>query len=475
MPPFPGEDRLLTLFADVHYYFTIPTPNPVYHRFDKGSYLYVYHDAVRGSARLEIANNPGTNEQDAFNGVLDNVHIVHSTRFPTLCTMTVGSQVENSPVSAHNSDGSQEQWLLPFTDPRGQSKRSLRLHTLDIYFWTSEDADQFLDAAERVLPQQLESDRQAQSEVVEEPAVSTVVEKLENVAITDPAYQNGQTKDSRSEPAQTVQEAPKEEQTDYTPLAYNPAAPAAPEPIKHREKTPPPEDADGGTGLIAAAVADHHPQYYPSTPAASGFSQPPNYTASSQFNSPSPSRSLSISSNLPGPPVYTALPVASPPPTQAGGMSFAPPPPNPNAHLFSRDSYDSQQSQTLPQQVQTPQPQQQPPPPTPSQPQQHAHHSHHPQYQDYLQNQGHASQDIRVAIGGYSNYSYAQHNQNQYGQLATEYDIHNHVYRPTEAELKNPRFSNETPKPRGNKIEKGMVRVDSKVNGFLKRIERRIG
>jgi hypothetical protein len=380
--------------------------------------------------------------------------------------LTVGSQVESSPVSPHSPDGSQEQWLLPFTDPRGQSKRNLRLHTLDIYFWTCEDADQFLNAVERILPpQQLESDRHAHSQAVEDPIVSTVVENLENVAISDPAYQNGQTKDSRSEPNPTVQEAPKEEQTDYTPLAYNPAAPAAPEPIKHREKTPPPEDAEGGTGLISAAVADHQPQYYPSTQAAGGFSQPPNYTASSQYTTSSPSGSLSMSS----PPVYTALPVASPPPTQAGGMSFAPPPQNPNAHLFSRDSYDSQQPPSPPQQAQIPQ-QQQPP-----QPQQHIHHSHHPQYADYLQNQGHDSEDKRVAIGGYSSYSYTQQTQNQYGQLGTEYDIHNQVYRPTEAESKNPRYSSEPPKPRGNKIEQGMVRVDSKVNSLLKRIERKIG
>ena len=55
-------------FADIHYYFTAPSPRPVQHRFDKGSYLYVYHNATRHSSRLEIANHPGTSDQDAFQG-----------------------------------------------------------------------------------------------------------------------------------------------------------------------------------------------------------------------------------------------------------------------------------------------------------------------------------------------------------------------------------------------------------------------
>ena len=55
-------------FADVHYYFQSPSPRPLLHRFDKGSYFYVYHNPTRQASRLEIANHPGTPEQDAFNG-----------------------------------------------------------------------------------------------------------------------------------------------------------------------------------------------------------------------------------------------------------------------------------------------------------------------------------------------------------------------------------------------------------------------
>lgn len=390
---------------------------------------------------------------------LDNVHIVHSTRFPTLCTLTVGSQAEHSPVSAHSPVGNQDQWLLPFTDPRNHSKRHLRLHTLDIYFWTVDDADQFLDAVERILPpQQLESDRQTHIPAVPEPAVSRVVEQLENVAITDPAYQNGQTKDSRSEPQPVFEQPPKKEATDYTPLAYNPAAPAAPEPISHREKTPPPEDAEEGTGL-AAVAAGAVPQYYPPIQTPGGFSQPQHYTvpglAQYGYSTPPASEGMSSPQNLPAPPVYTAVAVASPPPTQAGGMSFAAPPQNPNAHLFSQNSYDSQQSQV---------------------PSQHAHHSHHPQYPDYLKSHDHAVEDERVAIAGYSNYSYAQPVQHQYGQLTSEYDIHSQIYIPTESELKSSKHSKHgSQKGRGHKLEAGLGRMDSRVNGFLKKIEKKIG
>ena len=55
-------------FADVHYYYGSPTAKPPHHRFDKGSYVYLFENAAQRRARLEVANNAGTPEQDAFNG-----------------------------------------------------------------------------------------------------------------------------------------------------------------------------------------------------------------------------------------------------------------------------------------------------------------------------------------------------------------------------------------------------------------------
>lgn len=64
------EAGMLTVhsFADVHYYFSAPTPRPAAHRFDKGSYFYFYGSRSGNGGRLEIANNVGKPEQDAFTG-----------------------------------------------------------------------------------------------------------------------------------------------------------------------------------------------------------------------------------------------------------------------------------------------------------------------------------------------------------------------------------------------------------------------
>jgi hypothetical protein len=56
-------------YADVHYYFNPPISKPIsHHRFDKRSYVYLYHDALKRKGRLEVANHAGTPEQDAFSG-----------------------------------------------------------------------------------------------------------------------------------------------------------------------------------------------------------------------------------------------------------------------------------------------------------------------------------------------------------------------------------------------------------------------
>lgn len=405
---------------------------------------------------------------------LDHVQIVHSTRFPTLCTLTVGAQVEDSPVSAHSPVGNQDQWLLLFTDPRDNSSRRLRLHTLDIYFWTTEDADQFLDAVQRLLPaQQVETDRNPQPQPqAEGQGVSAVVKQLENVAITDPSYQNGQTRNSRSQPSPTAtKETTTQESQNYAPLAYNPAAPAAPEPIKHREKTPPPADAEEGTGLSTAAAIDqglYHPQAQVPAQVPGGFSHPQAHAVSGLptygYSSPPPSAGFPPAYSMPASPGFGSggpPPLASPPPVQAAGMSFAPPPQNPNAHLFAQGQ-DTQQARV---------------------PQHYAHSSHSSLQGNYLQNQhqGHGIvEDERVAIGGYSNYSYSQPVQQHPSAMNSEYDIHSQVYRPTEHEAKSSaqkhaKKAMANPNSRPHKLEEKAGKVENKVNGFLKRLEKTIG
>ncbi|KAJ5171965.1 hypothetical protein N7492_004558 [Penicillium capsulatum] len=495
MPPRPGEETLLTVFADIHYYFNAPTPKPSHHRFDKGSYVYIHHDAIQNKARIEIANNPGTPDQDAFHGGLSNVHIQHSTQFPTLCTLTVDG------LASSPQQDSQYEWRLPSGDRRDDQHDLLRLHTLDIYFWTQEDSTDFLDSISRVITSaQLETDRAATGGQVDQP-MSSVVQQLENVAVSDPAYQNGQTPNSQAAPvavaapaAQAPPQAPSfppppssgppaehqqthadrqapavetQEPASAAPLPYNPAAPAAPEPIKHREKTPPPEDGTEGTGLMAAAAADQGMPYTPPHQVAGGvgisaFAPPPtstnglsypgiSATAPTGYASPPPSAGLTHSNSFsthkalqsplqspgpqsPGLPSYQQSFVTGQqwPQNTAGTMSFAPPPQDPNAHLYSH-------------------------------PQQHSQFSHHA---------GHSG-----SIGGQSNYSHDQPQVSQ--QPSSEYDVHSQVYRPTDAELnshsqKYAQKAMKNPGERPRKLENNAARFESGVNRFFKKLEKKL-
>jgi hypothetical protein len=66
------DNAVLTLdntsFGDVHYFYGPPTERPRHHRFDKGSYVYLFEDAPNRRARIEVANQPGSDDQDAFDG-----------------------------------------------------------------------------------------------------------------------------------------------------------------------------------------------------------------------------------------------------------------------------------------------------------------------------------------------------------------------------------------------------------------------
>ncbi|KAL2822743.1 hypothetical protein BDW59DRAFT_149421 [Aspergillus cavernicola] len=508
MPPLPGEERVLTIFADIHYYFTPPTPKPPLHRFDKSSYLYLYHNAAQQKTRVEVANNPGTPEQDAFNGPLDHVYLRHSTSFPTLCTLVVDRQTQTQGGFAFPpppGSANPYEWQLSTSD-RGENAIQ-RLHTLDIYFWTQSDADKFLDLAERYLSHaQVESDRHPFPAPSEVNSTSTVVQQLENVAITDPAYQNGQTRNSQSEaivspapislpppplsgqppshqynssvsPLSTEQ---KRDSVQFTPLPYNPAAPAAPEPIMHREKTPPPPDAADGTGLAAAMAADNGVPYQtPSqTPGLGSYAtqgQATPYSLPGSFASPPPSAGLSHTGSFP-----PQAPIQSPPaipsyPPQAPVQS--PPIPSYPPTYFSGGGQHQHQQQI---------------PMNPTNPTAHLYGTQ-PQPQPQQQQQPPSFYGSQVpSIGGYSNYSYDQtpkhHSQSSIttGTTTTststpgsEYNIHNQMYRPTEAEAgshlqDHAKLAIQNPGQRPRKLEDSASRVESSVNRFLKKLEKKL-
>ncbi|KAF7716854.1 Uncharacterized protein PECH_006966 [Penicillium ucsense] len=486
MPPHPGEERLLTVFADIHYYFTAPTARPSDHRFEKGSYLYIYYDPSTRKARIEVANNPGTPEQDAFHGSLDSVHIQHASHFPTRCSLTVEGVSGSVQQQTSHYD-----WRLPGIEPCNAPSDLPRIHTVDIYFWTLADANEFLDVVERILlPSQLMTDRP--NAQMDQP-ISPVVQQLENIAVSDPAYQNGQTPNSRSdhtvgasqvtqplsmtpsfpppppgEPSNgqanpgTTQPLHGEQRNsaNFAPLPYNPAAPAAPEPIQHREKTPPPEDGSNGTGLAAAMAADHGVSYAPSHQSVisqgnNSFAPPPISASAMQYPgisatgptgyvSPPPSVGLTHSNSFSSQPsMHKADPSSGF--TQhsqgqgwqnsavQGTTSFAPPPQEPNAHLYSQGIHGGPQS-----------PHQHPGQATP--------------------------------LPGYLEYSYGQSSVSR--PVSSEYDIHNQLYRPTEAEAsghgqKYAKKAMKSPE-RPRKLEDKAFKAESGVNRFLKKLERKL-
>lgn len=326
-----------------------------------------------------------------------------------------------------------------------------------------------------------------------EEAMSPVVQQLETIAIQDPAYHNGQTKSS--EPSATAFAPPSiadqaavvpkaESQDDYKPLAYNPAAPAAPEPIRHREKTPPPPDSETGTGLAAAAYHDHtltsqHP--------GSLSNSPHRHSQSSHgyVGSPQQDHRGSSLSYLPPPPApphsgananpySSALTLASP--LQSSGsspsshikpssISFSPPPKDSKAHVYGKElgAPDSPATEILGNSYIT----------GPPQPLQHLQ----PQYADYLETR-HQSPKPE---GGYSDYQYSQApHHHKHHSHDNEYDVHNQAYRPTEEEARSHKHKHrkhsESPSGQSSgRLEQKADKVEKGVSRFLKKLEKKIG
>ena len=468
---------------------------------------------------------------------MESTIVRQSHKHPSLCTVVVdgyGSHPEGTPSPLQQPE---HHWRLPNTDPRSEGKYLFRLHTLDIYFWTAEDANTFVDFARKKLEtNQLDVVDISPTPASHDQAMSPVVQNLENVAIQDPAYHNGQTRNSRTKstgvkspanvdtvkngtgPGTEKAQSPTQFQpqdkskaqtpTMFQPLAYNPAAPPAPEPIKHREKTPPPVDAEVGTGLAAAALRDHS-QTAPSQSSMSrppyGHSQSPGLFGPQQaqshtpsFVSPHPSAGYANSQSSAGHRASSVSSFPPPPPPQSGRNtvspytpvpSFAAPPHiSPNSASVSSQQISSSFSAPSQDSMVPFYGQGNAPPQSPAteilgdsymagvrQPLQHLH----PQYADYTP-PGH-----EPPVGGYSNYQYSQQEQQQpqpqpqqhhhhHHNAGNEYDIHSQVYRPTEEEVHGRKPSKPSKQPQG-RLEQSAEHVDKKVNRFFKKLEKKIG
>ncbi|KAF7559097.1 hypothetical protein G7046_g5061 [Stylonectria norvegica] len=431
----PGEENVATLFADIHYFYGPEDSKPRHHRFDKGSYVYLFENANERRCRIEVANHPGEEDQDAFDGFLDQTRVRYSYKHHCMVSLTVADAVNES------------EWHLPTYDLRNENKYHYKLHSLEIYFWTQQDALQFVNGVRRVVPP-------SHVEVLDEPGppppMSSVVQNLENVAISDPQYgtskppsqpqSQGFAPPPTAPPVQAGAPAP----ASFAPMAYNPAAPAAPEAIQHREKTPPP-DEDPLNPLAVAVAYDYQKQ--PFTPGFPPQTQFPLGGLASPGLPPqglaSPGLPPALGSPGMPPPQYGALPqhpalqrAATMPLHQGvggtygspipGSPGFAPPPSQPTPPASTPASHPGL-----------------PPPP----------------------------------LGGYSSYSYAAQ-PGQVQQGAPDYGVHQQVYRPTQTEMANPHFQAKPyqPKqdPRG-KLEENAGRLERGVSGMFKKFEKKFG
>ncbi|KAK7709048.1 hypothetical protein SLS64_006532 [Diaporthe eres] len=414
--------------------------------------------------------------------LLDKVHVTYSYRQHCMVNLAVGE------VEGH------EEWHLPTFDPHNQNKYHYKLHSLDIYFWTQNDALSFVNGIRRVLPPN-------QVDVQDEPGppprneqhhavdVNPLVQKLENAAIFSdskipppPPQTNGRDSNSNSNipsfappPLSAVTTGDDDHDSNsakspasFVPMAYNPAAPAAPEQIRHREKTPPPEDGDLNP-LQARLAQDAGTPFSPGL--VSGM---PSHMSPLSPGIPPPQFSA-----IPGAPSFPGPPVQSPgmPPQGFGthgagashpGLARAATMP---VHGMPSPALQSPYGAQFPGSPGfAPQQQQQAPPPL----------QHHQSTPGVIPGQHSTPTPPAVTSpglpppppppGGFSNYTYAT--QQGGGHGPNEYNIHQRAYRPTEGEA----ASRYKPKkePRG-RLEENAGRLERGVTGMFKKFEKKFG
>lgn len=159
-----------------------------------------------------------------------------------------------------NALDSNNDWRLNCYNAKNESMTLIPVRQLDIYFWREEDAQVVLEAL-TTLPMTssvLINGNEVKARVnLDKPSL---VEALEHVAAGVPLRTS--INSSIASEAATVA------QSSFTPAAYNPASPAAPERIVYREKTPPPDDVEHGLAAsltvepapIVAQIADQQHQ-----------------------------------------------------------------------------------------------------------------------------------------------------------------------------------------------------------------------
>jgi hypothetical protein len=377
-----------------------------------------------------------------------------------------------------------------------------KIHALDIYLWTEKDAATLLNHLKSVVgPDRMDiknapASRSSYASNEHHDSMSPVVQQLEKTAIGSQFAPRSASTISASSfagpptaPASSFAGPPTAPVSSFpgpptapvssfagpptsaapvsTPppvMGYNPAAPAAPEPVTYREPTPPPPEDGTGTGLQNIGRYDNGPQLQSATgfqPQQSSFmpsSQSPAY-----FTGPP-------AAQRPGPPTHTpsfgptatstishnpANPTASPPPPPPAPAQQQP------GQYANIPAHLQQQFASYPgtpgfNQISPP-----PPPPNSTQ------------------------TSPPPPVGGYSSYSYTNAQAQQQNHSAA--DVHSQVYRPTEAESSGhgPKSffkrtatdgstgsKKDTKKDTKNRLNDGIQGIDSKVSGLLGRLDK---
>ena len=317
----------------------------------------------------------------------------------------------------------------------------------------------FIDSLKRALqPHQLQLVSNPQAPAITEHKTDTlnpVIANLEKAAIThtrNPSISTTQSFPGPPTARASSSSPPAADPSQYAPLAYNPAAPAAPEPIAHREKTPPPPDAADGTGLGTAARNDHvAPQY--SNPLRSSFTPQP--TSSQPYMPGPPSRTHTQSfSGPPTPGIQRTNTGGSipPPPPQKSPPAYGHPPPSASPpHQYEQGPPHLQRHATMPAQ----------------------------QYANYPNSPGYPAGIVPTPSPGYSAQHYQPHaspppggySQYQYG-ATSQVPQTQQLYRPTEHEA-GVNNHEAPPAQRNSNIGKRAEKVEKGVGRFLKKLDKK--
>lgn len=330
--------------------------------------------------------------------------------------------------------------------------------------------------------------------------MSPVVQQLEQAAIDTPYRPRAGTAQSGAAPSTNDSSGESVASASLpVPVAYNPAAPAAPEPIAHREKTPPPEEGVNATPFGPGSVqpagqyatrpaAVQQSSYHAGTPQQSYFPGPPQRNASGSF--PPPPSNGAQASPRPSSSFPSSPPGMTPP--QAQHQSFGPPYSQATFQPITQfASYPQQaayvtspglaghtpvqsagfpgppgfQSAYIQQSVYSPGIPQH----TPLQSPGFAQHT--PMQSPGMTLPPPPSGPPAGSIGGYSNYTYTQ--QTQPGTQSDAYTMHTQLYRPTEAEAAHGQGGSSHPTP-PDKFNTRISRVEKGVGRFLKRLDQKI-